>query len=59
MGNNVGNSKMKIIRNMATEENRIFWKKAKEAAAIVRSWPDWKRAGINVSQLRSVPRIIK
>lgn len=47
---------MKLIRNLSTEANRIFWKKAEEAALIVRSWPDWKRAGINISQFRSTPR---
>lgn len=41
---------------MATEANRNFWKKAEEAAIIVRTWPDWKRAGINISQTRSTPR---
>jgi hypothetical protein len=49
----------KLIRNISTEANKIFWEKAEEAAAIVRAWPDWKRAGINVSQLRSTPRIVK
>jgi hypothetical protein len=35
-------------RNLSTEESRKFWADAKKTAADVRSWPDSKRAGINV-----------
>lgn len=42
----------KLVRNLATEENRAFWKRVEQAAVEVRSWPDWKRAGINVNQTR-------
>lgn len=44
----------KITRNLDTPESREFWSKAEEAAAEVATWPDWKRAGINVSQTREV-----
>lgn len=46
----------KIIRNMSTPESRAFWKSAEETAAEVATWPCWKRAGINMSQLRDTPR---
>jgi hypothetical protein len=46
----------KIVRNMSTPESRKFWEDAGKASAEVATWPDWKRAGINVSQLRDTPR---
>lgn len=42
----------KVERNMSTPESRAFWKSAKKSAAEVASWPAWKRAGINVAQMR-------
>ena len=47
---------MKILRNMDTPESRAFWEAADRVACEVQQWPAWKRAGINVSQQRSVPR---
>lgn len=44
----------KIVRNLSTPESRSWWARAKE----VSSWPDWKRAGINVAQTRSEPRTL-
>ncbi len=46
----------KIVRNLATPKARAFWASAEESAREVESWPDWKRAGINVRQQRLVPR---
>lgn len=46
----------KIVRNMATEENRRFWAGVEASAAEVETWPAWKRAGINVAFLREEPR---
>jgi hypothetical protein len=46
----------KLVRNMSTDDNRAFWESAQKAAAEVRMWPDWKRAGINVAQVRAEPR---
>ena len=46
----------KIVRNLSTPESRAFWATAEESAREVQTWPDWKRAGINVASLRSVPR---
>lgn len=46
----------KIVRNMATAENRTFWETAERAAPEVQQWPAWKRAGINVAQVREQPR---
>jgi hypothetical protein len=43
----------KIIRNLASDANKAFWKDAETVATEVRSWPDWKRAGINVSNVRT------
>jgi hypothetical protein len=43
----------KIIRNLASDANKAFWKDAETVAIKVRSWPDWKRAGINVSSVRT------
>lgn len=42
----------KILRNMSTEESRVFWKSAESTAAEVEQWPAWKRAGINVVHIR-------
>lgn len=39
---------MKIVRRMDTPEAREFWRFCDEAAKEVSTWPDWKRAGINV-----------
>jgi hypothetical protein len=49
----------KIIRNIFTPESKKFWEEAEQNAAIVDAWSDWKRAGINVSEVRSKPRTIK
>jgi hypothetical protein len=46
----------KIVRNMDSPENRAFWEHAEQAAAEVETWPDWKRAGINVVQVLDTPR---
>jgi hypothetical protein len=46
----------KILRNMATEQSRNFWESAERSAAVVETWPAWKRAGINVSHIREEPR---
>jgi hypothetical protein len=46
----------KILRNMSTEESRVFWESAERTAAVVEQWPAWKRAGINVVQVRSEER---
>jgi len=43
----------KIIRNLATDSNKAFWADAEKVASDVRKWPDWKRAGINVSSVRT------
>lgn len=45
----------KIVRDMSTPESCKFWETAKKAAAEVQTWPDWKRAGINVTQMREEP----
>ena len=42
----------KILRNMSTEESRTFWETVENSAAEVEGWPAWKRAGINVAQVR-------
>lgn len=46
----------KLVRDLSTPENREYWRRMEETARKVESWPDWKRAGINVAQLRSQPR---
>ena len=51
------NSVKKIVRNMSTEESRKFWEAAERTAAEVETWPAWKRAGINVVQVRGEPRV--
>lgn len=43
----------KIYRNVTTSKGQQFWKSAQEAAAPVRDWPAWRRAGINVSTTRT------
>lgn len=45
-----------IYRNLSTPESRAFWAGVEESAREVLTWPDWKRAGINVADLRSTPR---
>lgn len=47
-----GGEDVTIRRNMSTPANRAFWKDVEKVAAEVRSWPDWKRAGINVTDRR-------
>jgi len=46
----------KILRNTSTPELRELWRKAEETAAEVATWPDWKRAGINVAD-RRIPAV--
>lgn len=46
----------KIGRNMSTPESRAFWANSEANSAEVATWPAWKRAGVNVSQLRNEPR---
>jgi hypothetical protein len=46
----------KIVRNMSTDANRVFWETAQKHASVLEEWPDWKRAGINVAQERKAPR---
>ena len=46
----------KIVRNMDTEESRAFLESAEKSAAEVKTWPAWKRAGINTADERSEPR---
>lgn len=38
----------KVYRNTSTPEGKAFWEPSSRAAE-VDTWPDWKRAGINVS----------
>lgn len=45
-----------IRRDESTPERKAFWDRAKRIAAEVRTWPDWKRAGINVADARPEPR---
>lgn len=47
----------KIVRNMSTAESRSFWETAERAASEVQEWPMWKRAGINVAQVREEPTV--
>ena len=44
----------KILRNTSTPEGKTFWDSAVEAAKEVDTWPDSKRAGINVSDRRKI-----
>jgi hypothetical protein len=46
----------KIVRNMSTAESRTFWETAERTARETQKWPAWKRAGINVAQVRQEPR---
>lgn len=46
----------KIRRDLSTPEAREFWRVAEESAREVGTWPDWKRAGINVTQSRETSR---
>lgn len=43
----------KVVRNTSTASSRAFWDGAKRASVEVQRWPDWKRAGINVSTTRT------
>jgi len=43
----------RIRRNLSTSRSRAWWADALRVAAIVRTWPDWKRAGINVAERRT------
>jgi hypothetical protein len=45
---NDGKDDRRIIRRMDTPENRRWWEEAERIAREVRSWPAWKRAGIDV-----------
>lgn len=47
---------MTIYRDLSTPEKRAFWARCEASAAEVKTWPDWKRAGINVAALRETPR---
>jgi hypothetical protein len=47
----------KLIRNTSTPEGKAFWEGVEKSAAEVRTWPDWKRAGINVAERREHPRM--
>jgi hypothetical protein len=40
----------KIKRNMSAPESRRFWADIERTAAVVATWPAWRRAGINVRQ---------
>jgi hypothetical protein len=46
----------KIPRNLSTPESREFWSSAEADSAEVKSWPEWKRAGLSVAQIRREPR---
>lgn len=46
----------KLKRNLESQESRDFWRLADETAAQVRTWPAWRRAGINVATERSEER---
>jgi hypothetical protein len=39
----------KIQRDESTPEGKAFWDGVREAAKPVKNWPDWMKAGINVS----------
>lgn len=45
-----------VRRNLSTPASRAWWAEAERAAAIVRTWPDWKRAGVNVVDRRMAPK---
>lgn len=38
-----------VKRDMSTPEAREFWAFVEACAREVRTWPDWRRAGINVA----------
>lgn len=44
-----------VQRDESTPEGKAFWAAAKAAAQSVATWPDWKRAGVNVATERSEP----
>ncbi len=46
----------RILRDLSTEQSRSFWESAERSAAEVESWPPWKRAGINVAEMREEAR---
>lgn len=46
----------RIVRDMSTPENAAFWARAEQAAPLVEAWPDWKRTGVNDTQVRTVAR---
>jgi hypothetical protein len=41
-----------ILRNRTTPEGEEYWVSCEASAAEVATWPAWKRAGINVRQVR-------
>ena len=49
----------RFTRNVSTPESRAFWESVDRSASLVRAWPSWKRAGINVSITRAYPRHMK
>lgn len=44
----------KVYRNLSTPEGRAFWTPSARAHE-VETWPDWKRAGINVAEIPGLP----
>jgi hypothetical protein len=46
----------RIVRNLSTDEGKQFWSMAEKAAAVVDEWPAWRKAGINVADLRTEAR---
>ena len=44
------------VRNESTPEMRAFWARVEATAAEVATWPEWKRAGIDIASYRSEPR---
>lgn len=44
----------KVYRNLSTPEGRAFWTPSPRAHE-VDTWPDWKRAGINVTEIPGQP----
>ena len=39
----------KVYRNTSTPEGKAFWEPSARAQE-VEKWPDWRRAGINVTE---------
>lgn len=37
---------------------KALWERAEKAAVEVASWPEWKRAGIDIASQRSEPRAV-